>query len=61
MVLTFLRYLHSVLHISYKMSKSTTSIFVAFVIQLLLSFLKFHLKQINYDGMSKGSAVIFDF
>jgi len=43
------------------MSKSTTSIFVAFVIQLLLSFLKFHLKQINYDGMSKGSAVIFDF
>jgi len=35
-------------------------IIVAFVIQLLLGFLKFHIKPINYDGMSKGSAVIFD-
>jgi len=28
---------------------------------MLLSFVKFHVKPINFDGMSKSSAVILDF
>jgi len=36
-------------------------IFVAFVIEILLSFVKFQVKLINFDGMSKLSAVILDF
>jgi len=36
-------------------------IFVAFVIKVLLSFVKFQVKSINFDDMSESSAVVLDF
>jgi len=34
--------------------------FVASVILMLLSFVKFQVKPINFDGMSENSAIILD-
>jgi len=55
----FLRYLHSVLHILHKNEiNHHCVIYVAFIILMLLSFVKFQVKLINFDGMSKSSAII---
>jgi len=61
---TFLLYLHSVLHILHKKHVNHhCDIFVAFVvfIYMLLSFVKFQVKLMNFDGMSKDSAAISNF
>jgi len=55
----FLHFVHPVLRKNY--ANHHCDIFVAFVEQMLFRFLKFQVKLINFDGVSKSSAIILNF
>ena len=59
---TFFRYLHSMLHILHKNVVNRHCDFIVFVTQMLVSFVirSIQAKPINFDRMSKRSAVIID-
>jgi len=49
---------HFMVHMLHKNEVNHQHIFVAFLIEMLLHFIKFQVKLINYDGKNKSSAII---
>jgi len=59
---TFLRYLHLVLHVLHKNYENRQyNIFIDVCCVNVVSFVKFQVKLINFDGVSKSLAIILNF